>query len=295
MKYSFNTQRLLFCFIFCFFYVFQSVAQIIVDGNFSEKNSSSISISYIGKSYDTFYRGDVLTEGNPMGFGEISSNIISIYGQYAFTDWLTGAVSLPYISVKNANEINDPIHGENSISSLQDLSLCLKAKAYSSDSEAGTFTFGAGASTSFPMTDYEAGSILSVGNGATAISGFLLLHYKLKNGLFFEAAPGFSSKSGNEVPNSFLYNAKVGFVHSLFYLDLAYGVQNSTSGINIGGEGFAGPPDLPKTEVDYNVLDLNIYVPIQAGIGASIGYGTILNGKNIGNESYYKIGVSFNL
>jgi len=281
--------------LICFFYfLFNSSgqAQGILNCHFSDKNNGSFAISYTGKSYDKFYRGDQLTEGNPADFGKISSNIVSLYGEYSLTNWLTGIINIPFISVKNENEVNDPIHGENKISGLQDLSLYFKAKAYQKETDAGTFTFGAGVGLSMPLSGYVAGSILSIGNRATAINGILLVQYMFKNGLILEMTPGYSSRS-EDVPNALIYDAKIAYAHSKFYLSLVYSNQNSSDGIDIGGDGFAGPPDLPKTKVNYNVLDFNLYVPVISGGGVTVGYGRVLGGRNVGKESYTKVGLAF--
>ena len=141
-----------------------------MDVFFPQKGQSSLAIGNTSKSYDSFYRGPTLTEGNPADFGSISGTIVSIYGTYSFSDQLTGIVNLPYITVRNENGVNDPVQLTSKVGGLQDLSLGVKGKLWDKAINSSKLIVGGGAVVHFPVGNYEEAGILSIGNGAISVS-----------------------------------------------------------------------------------------------------------------------------
>jgi len=279
---------------------FNAIGQFTTDCFFPKKGESSIAVGYTSKSYDTFYAGTTLAEGNPGGFGAIDSKIVSVYGTYSFSDKLTAVVSLPYISVKNESGVDDPVQMTNKVSALQDLSLGVKTKLWQQKFNNSGVILGAGAFVHFPISNYEEAGILSVGNGAFSVDGVALLHVQIYGGLFAAAQAGYSVRQNSRftIPNAFIGELRLGYAHPLFYLATAIGRQNSVSSFDIGSEEFmmrGGPAILPETEVDYTVLNISGYVPFgKSGIGATAGYGKVLSGRNAGAESFVTVGIVVN-
>ena len=277
-----------------------SIGQSTMDVFFPQKGQSSLAIGNTSKSYDSFYRGPTLTEGNPADFGSISSTIVSIYGTYSFSDQLTGVINLPYITVRNENGVNDPIQQKSKVSGLQDLSFGVKGKLWEKAINSSKLVVGGGAVVRFPVGNYEEAGILSIGNGAISIEGLALLQYQIHGGLFAELQSGYSLRRNKnfDIPDAFIGEFKIGYAHSKFYLSTAIGRQNSESAFDIGSEEFGsrgGPASLPETEVDYTVLNINGYVPIgSSGFGVTVGYGKVLDGRNAGAESFITGGIVIN-
>ncbi len=268
-----------------------SYGQILLDGYFDEKGSGSIVGSYLYKKYDRFYFGKDLTDGNPANLGRISSNIVTLYGKYAFTDWLAGVVNLPYISIKSETGEKDPVLGENKVSALQDLSIFAQAKAYSRKFDTFKMNIAAGLGVTFPASDYDPRGVLSIGNKATAVDGVLIANFSFYNGLFIEAAGGYSIRNNSDfdIPNASLWKFKLGYSHRFFYLYTGLGIQNSIGGIDIGSPEFVeggGLEIIPETQVDYVSFDVSLYVPVYKGLGVNGNYGIIADGRNIGKSDY---------
>ena len=290
------------CLIIAGIFLFQNgiTGQSTMDVFFPTKGHSSLAIGNTMKSYEMFYRGTTLTPGNPEGFGGISSNIISLYGTYSFSDQLTGIINLPYISVKNENGVLDPVQGTSKVSGLQDLSLGVKGKLWDKAFNQSKLTLGGGAVVRFPVSNYEEAGILSIGNGAIAIEGIALIQYQIYGGLFAELQSGYSLRRNKtfNVPDAFIGEFKIGYAHSKFYLSTSIGLQNSESTFDIGSDEFAmrgGPGILPETEVDYTVINVNGYVPLgKTGLGITVGYGKVIKGRNAGAESFVTWGIVFN-
>ena len=288
-------------FIFTFFLItvfsYTAIGQSTFDVFFPKKGESSLALGFTSKSYDKFYRGTTLTDGNPADFGNINSRIFSIYGTYSLSDQMTAIVNLPFISVENENGVPDPVQAVTQVNALQDLSLGIKRKLWDKKLNTSLITAGAGAVWRFPVGKYEEAGILSVGNGAFSIEGIAMLQYQIQGGFFAELQGGYSLRRNKnfDTPNAFIGEFKVGFAHSLFYLGTSIGLQNSVSSFDIGSEEFGmrgGPASLPETEVDYTVLNINGYLPIgKSGVGITAGYGKVLDGRNAGAESYITAGI----
>ncbi|SEC40470.1 hypothetical protein SAMN04489761_2901 [Tenacibaculum sp. MAR_2009_124] len=275
-------------------------AQSPVTGFYPEKNQLTVAVSYFSKSYDKFYLGEELSEGNPANLGDISSSIVGVYADYGINNWLSAIVSFPYISIESKDGNPDPVHGESEQSGIQDLSLFLKARMFEENFKDGSkFTLGGSAGLAFPLGDYEGNGILSIGNKATTVDGLVVLQYTTNFNLFAEAQTGYSIRSNSDfdVPDALLYSFKLGYFTNQFYVHAKLGIQDSTSGYDIGSAEFGangGPVALSQTEVDYTNLSFDVYVPVyKQTFGVSAGYGLNLDGRNFGNERGFSVGLVY--
>ncbi len=276
------------------------LAQIPVNGFYPKKNTLTLAPSYSYKSYDEFYRGATLSEGNPAGLGEISSSIISFYGQYAILDWLSTTVTLPYISVESEDGILDPVQEVSQVDGVQDLGVFLKAKILEKKFDnSSKVTLGGASGITFPVGNYEGAGVLSLGNQATTVNGAAIAQYATPIKIFAEVQLGYSLRNSSDfdIPNAMLYSAKIGYHNSLFYMHAKLNIQNSMSGFDIGTPEFGdagGAAILPETEVDFTNLSFDFYVPVyKNSIGVSAGYGTTLDGRNYNNESAFSFGLVY--
>lgn len=276
------------------------LAQSPITGFYPEKNKFTVAVSYLSKSYDKFYVGEELSEGNPANLGDISSSIVGVYAEYGINDWLSAVATVPYVSIKSDAGNTDPVHGESKQSGIQDLSLFLKARLFDEHFKDGSkFSLGGAAGLSFPLGDYEGNGILSIGNKATAIDGLVVVQYTTNFNLFAEAQTGYSIRSNSdfEVPNALLYSFKLGYYNQWFYTHAKLGFQDSTSGYDIGTPEFGtngGLNALSQTEVDYTNLSFDVYVPVyKQNVGLTAGYGLNLSGRNFGQERGFSFGIVY--
>ncbi|GAA4275213.1 hypothetical protein GCM10022258_45090 [Aquimarina gracilis] len=276
------------------------MAQLPVNGFYPEKNTLTIAPSFSYKSYDQFYRGSTLSEGNPAGLGEISSSIVSLYGQYAIMDWLSSTVTLPYIQVESEDGILDPVQQVAEVDGVQDLGIFMKARVYEKKFDnASRFTVGGATGVTLPVGDYEGAGVLSLGNQATTVNGAAIIQYTFPFKIFSEIQAGYSLRNSSDfdIPNAMTYSAKIGFYNELLYLHARLDIQDSMSGFDIGTPEFGeagGAAILPETEVDYTNLSFDFYVPIyNHTFGVSASYGTTLNGRNYSKESGLAFGLVY--
>ncbi|MDH7447737.1 hypothetical protein [Aquimarina sp. 2201CG14-23] len=288
--------------LFCIISISSVSAQTVLNGFFPKKNDLTIATSYSYKSYDNFYRGSTETKSNPMNMGEISSTVLSVYGEYGVLDWLSTTVTLPYISVENETGVLDPVSQTNEVSGVQDLSLFLKAKVLDAKiNNASKIAIGGAAGVSVPVGGYEEAGILSLGNGATAVDGCGFIQFNTSSNLFIELQAAYSVRSNSdfEIPNATLFSAKLGYYNKWFYAHAKIGTQNSLEGFDIGSPEFAaagGAQALPETEVDYTNFYFDLYVPIyKQSIGVSTGYTTNMSGKNYDRASGFSLGLVYKI
>ncbi|WP_289038768.1 hypothetical protein [uncultured Zobellia sp.] len=277
-------------------------AQGPIDGFFSKKGKTSISLSYLSGNYDKFYVGGQEVSPVP-AHNEIDQTIYSLHATYAVTDNLTAIANLPYIK-KEGNGVADPINGTTEQSDFQDLSIFLKWAPFTKNLENGSMTYIVALGGSVPL-GYEPSGILSLGSGAPGIDAKVGLQYKNNNGFFAMVMGGYGHRgkadnnfnlgNGSDFDAPDVVNAvlKLGYAGKHFYLDAFLDSQSSLNGVDIMGPGFAG--NFPETIVNYSKLGGTVFVPFTKFIGASIGGATIIDGRNIGKNKYYNVGLTLNL
>lgn len=275
-------------------------AQTIVNGFFPKKKELTVATSYSYKSFDNFYRGDVVTKSNPMNMGEISSSIVSLYGEYGMLDWLSTTITIPYISVESENGVADPVIGTSQVDGVQDLNVFVKAKVIEKTLASNAkISIGGATGVSLPVGGYEEAGILSLGNGATAVDGCGFIQLATPSNIFLELQAAYSLRNNADfdVPNATMYSAKLGYYNKWFYAHAKIGVQNSLSGFDIGSAEFVqagGAAALPETEVDFANFYFDLYVPLlKNSIGVSSGYSVNMTGRNYDRASVLSLGLVY--
>ncbi|MDY8137021.1 transporter [Aquimarina sp. 2201CG5-10] len=286
--------------ILCLLSISAISAQTVVNGFFPKKNELTVASSYSSKSYDNFYRGEILTPGNPANMGEISSSIYSIYGEYGILDWLSASANMPYISIENETGALDPVQGVSQVDGIQDLNVFFKAKILEkSFKNASKIAIGGATGVTVPVGGYEEAGILSLGSGATVVDGCGFVQFTTSSNLFVELQAMYSLKNNSDfdVPDAFVYSAKLGYYNNWFYAHAKIGVQNSLSGFDIGSQAFVdagGAAALPETEVDFANVYFDLYVPLyKKTLGVSSGYAINMDGQNYNKESSFSLGLVY--
>ncbi|SHI86285.1 transporter [Aquimarina spongiae] len=286
--------------ILCFLTISSVSAQTLINGFFPKKNDLTVATSYSYKSFDNFYRGESLSKNNPMNMGEITSSIVSVYGEYGVLDWLSTTINVPYISMENEEGVPDPVLQESQVSGVQDLSLFMKAKIIDKQFDNSTkLAIGGATGVTLPVGGYEEAAILSLGSGATAFDGCGFIQLATASNIFVELQAAYSLRNNSdfEVPNATIYSAKLGYYNKWFYAHAKVGIQNSLSGFDIGSPEFVaagGPAALPETEVDYTNFYFDLYVPVyKNSIGISSGYTVNMNGRNYDRASAISLGLVY--
>ncbi len=276
-------------------------AQGIIDGFYNPKGKISLTASYTGTAFDEFYVG-MEKVGPVPAHNKITQDILGLYAKYGLFDNLTLVLNAPYISANGEGD-PDPVNGETKQSGFQDLAIAAKYRPFSVGLSGGKIDGITSLGFGIP-TGYEPNGLLSIGTGAFTTDLHVGGHLQLNAGFFSTLVVGYSLRGkadntfntadGNdfEVPNAFLAMGKVGYTSSKFYVEAWIDYQGTSSdGVDIMGPGFAG--NFPETRVDYTRFGVSGYVPIISGLGVGAGFGTVLDGRNIGNTTYFNTGITY--
>ncbi|GAA5222164.1 transporter [Membranihabitans marinus] len=287
--------------VMTFFAVQKAHSQGMIDGFYNTKGQLSLTASYTGSKVEDFYVGT--TKASPVpALNTIEQSIVSLYAKYALMDNLSLIVNAPFISSKSGADA-DPVNGETKVSGFQDISLAAKLRPFSVDAGAGSLDGITSLTIGIP-TGYEANGILSNGNGAFSTDLHVGAQYNFNMGLFATAMAGYSFRGeaentfktahGNkfDVPNAFLFAAKIGYAGAHFYIEGWMDHQSSSDGVDIMGTGFDG--NFPETKVNYTRFGATAYVPITKALGVSVGFGSVTSGRNISITNYFNGGITLN-
>jgi len=276
-------------------------AQGLLDGFTSKKGDLSITSSFSISKYDAFYVADVKNEGVPV-HGEINQNIISLYAKYGITDRLSAVINVPFISADNTTGAADPVNGENSISELQDISIALKLNAHKFNFKKANLNVITGLTAIIP-TGYEPNGILSLGSGAFGFDVTAGLHLNTDSGFFSTVLASYNLRGDADnnltpgkdfgVPNAFVTKAKIGYASRFIYVEAWGDFFNSEEGVDIGSPAFKG--NFPETNVDYSSVGVTIYKNIIPKLGVSLGFGKVIDGRNIGESTTFSAGLTYNV
>lgn len=266
---------------------FGAQAQSPVSGFMNGKGNGAIAVSYSAEQYDNVFLVPNDAQGVPV-FNEVNVTSTSLYGTYGISNRFDAIVSLPFIKAEgNASEsVLNELGYENTRSGIQDLSVFLKYNPYNCEIGTASLHFMLGAGLKTPVGDYKVDeglqSIIAIGNRATSFNGLAIAQVRFNDGLFLTTQAGYSLRNG-EVPNALVGEIKAGYAGRHIYVDTWFAGQVSDGGVDILGEGFEG--FFPATDVSFNRIGLNVYVPIAGGFGLSAGASKYLNGRNVGEST----------
>lgn len=266
---------------------FGAQAQSPVSGFMNGKGNGAIAVSYSAEQYDNVFLVPNDAQGVPV-FNEVNVSSTSLYATYGISNRFDAIVSLPFIKAEgNASEsVLNELGYENTRSGLQDLSVFLKYNPYNCEIGTASLHFMLGAGLKTPVGDYKVDeglqSIIAIGNRATSFNGLAIAQVRFNDGLFLTTQAGYSLRNG-EVPNALVGEIKAGYAGRHIYVDTWFAGQVSDGGVDILAEGFEG--FFPATDVSFNRIGLNVYVPIAGGFGLSAGASKYLNGRNVGEST----------
>ncbi len=278
-----------------------SNAQGLLDGFTPKKGDLSVTASYSRSQFDGFYVGEMKVDGVPV-HEEINQNIFSLYAKYGITDRLSAVVSLPFISADNTSNAPDPINGENSLSELQDISIALKLNAHKFNFTGADLNIITGVTAVIP-TGYEPNGILSVGTGAFGVDVTAGLHLNTEVGFFSTLLAGYNFRGDADnnltpggdfgVPNSFVTTGKIGYTSDFIYVEAWADYSRAEEGVDIASPSFRG--NFPETKVEYSRVGVSLYKNIIPELGVSLGFGKVIDGRNLGDSTIYSAGLTYNV
>ncbi len=262
-------------------------AQTMLDGFMKASGEGTVVLNYSYESYDRFKFAKT-TRGAPLSLGaKIDTKAAGLFAAYGLPKNLNVVVSIPYVIIQGNG---DELEREQEVRGFQDATVYLKWKPIETRVGQGDFSAMAALGSSFPLSDYGADDILSLGNQATTAEFRAIAQYKFDFGFFANAQVGYSIRSNN-VPDATILSGKVGYAVSKFYLDACVKIQISDS----------DAPDIMRplipfyeNRVNFALLGINGYYPISSQLGLVAGFSHMLGGRNAVLPTGYSGGIVFN-
>jgi len=276
-----------------------SSAQGLVDGFMRGAGRTNVAVSYSYESYDTYLVNKSETQNTALG--TISTQSVSLFVAGGITDYLDVVLGLPYISAKASEGTLSPQSG------FQDFSAYLKARPLQLELPEAKLSGIVAGGIAVPVTDYVGDFPVAIGHHSTNLDGRLVVQYTMDMGLFAAVQGGYIHRSnvtldhgsltedrGAEVavPDAVDFIGKVGFFNEDFYVAGWINRQNAQSGTNIGpGVAF------PSNAQSFTKIGLDAYYPLpfMKSLGVSLGFGTVVDGRNVGKATRFSGGIAYGL
>ena len=269
-------------------------AQSPVNGFMQKKGHGSVVLSHNFEYYNSVFLVPKKVEGVPI-FNEIKVNSTSIYTTYGLSDKFNVVLNVPYIKAEGAasEQVLKNLNYKNTQSGLQDVSVYVKYKALTVESDKRTFNLIGAVGVKTPLGDYSVDNglqnIVAIGNRATSVNALAIGLLRDNSGFFASGQLGYCLRN-NQVPDAVMSELKIGLIKPHFYVDALIANQTSLGGTDILADGFQG--FFPSTKVNYTRIGLNIFIPIYRQFGLCTGASTYIAGRNLGQSTSVYGGVS---
>jgi len=250
----------------------------------------SLTVSYVSQNATEFYRSTA-KRPTPGGGHDLSQKTVWVDGTYGLSDSLALDFRLGGAQSSYATGPGLP-PSQASISGLADFNAGVVWRALDEVVGDGpTVAFRAGV---IVAGTYDTGYINSLGDGGNGFELSALIGKYFENGLAVSGEFGYRNRTSGDhdiPPNLFARLAAGVVVASRLGVSLNYQMEDSTSGLEIGGPGFS-PMVFPELQEDFHIVGPSVSIAIsdQANIGAS--YGRVIAGRNTAVSNI--IGVSLN-
>lgn len=286
--------------IMLFIFAFQPIrAQFAVSGFFDPRGKWVVASNFTYKNGNQLFAGKELIDIVPPEFGTIDTQIVNVYGGYAFKDWMYATANIPYLYIYNKNSAPDPVTNESSQQGFQDIEINVNFRLVFKKYSSSYLTMSTGLGFSTPLNNYTEQGIIVLGHGVTTVSPFGILQYKTKKGWFAEALYARSFKETRDdytIPNANIFNFKIGYAKAKWYTDVRVTIQNSEKGNDIFSDDFfaqGGLSAFANNRVNFSNLSATFYHQISKKIGISTLLMQTIEGRNIRKEKAFSIGLVY--
>ena len=244
-------------------------------------DESSVGVSYVEERYDQIWKGTVKFDHPET----VQKNLWLNYDR-GISDRLMFSGQLGYTEA----EFSDANADKNS--GLADTHLALKYQFRNEFSDASSLSMSGrvGAIIKGSYDRATPGNPHAPGDKANGLDAALQMGKFVSSNLALFAEFGYRVLS-DDVPDEIYYN--LGFNDQLTQLLTLYGQyagKNSRDGLDIGGPGFGGEPDLHKVDEEREWVELGLNIQVAGDRSLSIGYASVIDGKNTSDSTIWYLG-----
>jgi hypothetical protein len=279
--------------LFLFHGILTASAQTEIDGIMMAKNNLCIGPMYGYSSWKNYWEGSLKREN--LNLGTVSTQMISVMGNYGLTNKLNILFGAPYVTTKASA---GTLHSQKGI---QDGSLWLKWMPIERKLGKGDLSLYGIAGASIPLTNYVADFLpLSIGMRSKTISLRAMGDYQLGN-FFITASGAYVFRSNikidrdayyttqmhytNEVsmPNVFTYNIRTGYRRPNFIAEAFLDNMITQSGFDITRNNMPFPSNTMNAMRLGTWLKYEFKVPRGLSLIATGNY--VVSGRNVGQAT----------
>lgn len=277
-------------------------AQTEIDGIMMVKNNFCSGALYEYGSWNKYWEGTFKREN--LNFGTVSTQKISINGNYGITDKLNVIFSIPYV-ITNASA--GTMLGQRGI---QDLSLTLKSVVYEKEIKGSSLSFYVLGGFSFPTSNYVADYLpLSIGLQSRTGSLRLMSDYQYRS-LFATVSGAYVKRSNikidrnvyftdemhytNEVdmPDAISFNARFGYRTSRLIAEAVFDNWTTQKG---GFDITTNNMPFPSNTMNMTKIGFNGKYNLKQISGLAIigGSNHVVLGRNVGQSNVFYGGLFY--
>jgi hypothetical protein len=279
------------------FFSIESKSQMMNDGVFMAKNSFCLGVSYQNDSWSRYWEGNLYRENK--NIGTLTTQSLTLMGNYGFSDRFNLLFSLPYISVNASAGTSQTFQG------LQDLTVSLKYRLF----QLQNLSIIGAAGGSVPTNNYVADYMpFTIGNQVKTAFARGIFYYTLPKNLAITAHGTYTVRSDvgldrnmyysergfftNQMPmpNVVNYGVKVGHYSYRWQLEATYEQQLTDGNIDIRRN------DMPmlNNRFDFQRIGFISSVRIPQLNDLQIGFSAnkIIAGRNVGESINYSFMLS---
>ncbi|MDO9373604.1 MAG: hypothetical protein Q7T76_04275 [Ferruginibacter sp.] len=270
------------------------LAQTDMDAIMMGKNRFCVGPMYSYTSWKDYWEGSF--KRNNLNLGTVSTQTISVMGNYGISSKLNLLFNVPYVKTKATAGTMSGLKG------MQDLSLFVKWMPIEKEMLGGVFSLYGIGGVSVPLTNYVADYLpLSIGIRSKTASARLMADYQ--TGSLFVTASGTyvvrdnieidrTSYYTNEmhltnevsIPNGGNLNIRAGFRNERLIAEAILNKWKTFGGFDISKNNMP----FPSNRMDATMLGLNVKYVVKPGtneVSLVAGGNTTIAGRNVGKSS----------
>lgn len=254
----------------------------------------SVAVSYVSQSATEFYRSTA-KRPTPGGGAELSQQTIWIEGVYGISD----AVAL---DVRLGRASSSFITGEGLPPSLGDVSGFADVNIGVVWRPVDEIVRPSLPSVAFRATaivagDYETGYINSIGDGGNGFELSAIVGKYIGDRFAVSGEVGYRNRDSNthDIPESVFARLSAGMlVGGRVGLSLNYEMDDSRSGIEIGGPGFS-PSRFPELQEEFEILGPSISFAVSDRSSVVAAFAKVVGGRNTAVSDVFSVSFSYSL
>ena len=277
------------------------LSQTDIDAVMMEKNALCIGPMFGYSNWKNYWEGTLKRDN--LNLGTVSTKMFSVMGNYGINNKLNVLFGLPYVVTKaSAGQLN----GQEG---LQDLSLWIKWKAYSTKVSSGRLSLFAIGGYSLPMSDYTADFLpMSIGLESKSLSLRGMADYQ--RGSWFGTVSGTYVRRSNikldrdayyttemhysnevKMPDAASFNVRAGYRDKGLIAEAVFDHWNTLGGFDITRNNMP----FPSNEMDMSRIGFNFKydMPFHPQLSLTGNVMTTIAGKNVGQATGFNAGIFY--